>query len=465
LGVPGKERAQLTGGAFFRIFIINDPPLLYIALLFSTGINAQIITTFGGIGTAGDSGDGGPATSASISGFTTGTFDNNGNFYFAERGQHKIRKISNLGIITTIAGTGISGYSGDGGPASTAQLNNPIQVTIDAYNNLYIADLDNNRIRKISYSTGIITTVAGNGISGYSGDGGPATNASLNGPTGICVDPFGNVYISEISSSIIRKVNTLGIVSTYAGIAYSGGDSGDGGPATIATIGSPEGICSDMHGNIFISTAGKIRKIIAGTGSIISLAGTFTPGFSGDSGPAFVAQLNSPFSVAVDKYGNVFIADANNNRIRYIDNAGIINTIIGTGIPGYSGDGSLASNSEINHPEGVMLDSCGNIYVSDLFNFRIRKITFPHCGYLSVENEIAHNFAIYPNPAYDILNIDVLKTPSIYHLQNIIGATLRQGTLQQGNNTISIQSLPPGMYLLQLTDEEGNKTVKKVVKD
>ncbi len=441
--------------------------LLLLLFLGPFVLRAQIISTFAGNGVSGDSGDGSPATSASIGGFSLSTFDKNENYFFSERGNYKIRKVSNSGVITTIAGTGTSGFSGDGGAATLAQLNNPIGVATDDFGNLYIADLDNNRIRKIDNATGIISTVAGNGTSGHSGDGGMATNASLNGPTGICVDPFGNIFFTEISSNIIRKVTATGIISTYAGIANVGSiDSGDNGPATAALIASPEGICSDAIGNIYFATSSRVRKIIKSSNIVITVAGTNASGFSGDGGPATDAVLNSPFAVAVDKYENVFIADNNNNRMRQVASNGIINTIIGNGTGGYNGDNQTAITAEIYSPEGVSLDSCGNIYVSDLFNFRIRKITYNRCDYLQVKNDNSiSNINIYPNPTCDVLQIDNIATTTNYKLHNIVGATLQHGTLKEGSNSISLSALPTGMNLLELIDDEGNRMIKKIIKE
>ncbi len=447
--------------------MIKKASLLVALVCLSLLSSAQIISTYAGNGVSGDSGDGDPATSASIGGFSFSTFDKNENYFFSERGSHKIRKISNSGVITTIAGIGISGFSGDGGAATLAKLNNPIGIACDHFGNLYIADLDNNRIRKIDNVTGVISTLAGNGASGHTGDGEMATNASINAPTGICVDPFNNIFFTEIGSNTIRKITAAGIISTYAGTTNVGGtDSGDGGLATAATIASPEGICSDALGNIYFATSSRIRKILASSDIVISIAGTNASGFSGDGGLATNAVLNSPLAVAVDKYGNIFIADKNNNRIRQVASNGIINTIIGDGVGGYNGDNQPATTAEIYSPEGVSLDSCNNIYVSDLFNFRVRKITYDRCDYLQIKNQNSiSNIDIYPNPTTNELQIDNIAIPTIYKIYNLVGTTLQQGTLKERSNIISIRAIPAGMYLLEMVDEEGNKTTKKIIKE
>ncbi len=440
----------------------------WILLLSPVCVNAQngIITTFAGTGISGFDGDGGSATSAKISGLTTGAFDSYGNFYFAQRGEHKIRKVSTSGIINTIAGIGSAGFSGDGGSATLAQLNNPLQVAIDGNDNLYVADLNNSRVRKIDLSTNIISTIAGNGINGHAGNGGLAIDASLDGPTGVCIDPSGNVYISEISSHTIRKVNLTGIISTYGGTAYVGSDGADNVLATSSSIGSPQSICSDRHGNIYIATASKVRKIMASTRIITSIAGGNMPGYSGDGGPATSSLLNSPWSVAVDKYDNVFIADGNNNTIRHVDLYGYIHSIIGNGIPGYSGDGGNAKLAQISQPEGVTVDSCGNIYVCDLFNYRIRKVTFPKCGYLEVkdaENKDAENkVKIYPNPATDEIKITATEKIRSVGVLNAVGQVVTPPNLPEWEEVIcDISLLPVGVYFVQVNGVYVGRFVKE----
>jgi sugar lactone lactonase YvrE len=275
-----------------------------------------IINTVAGNGARGYSGDNGIATSAQLiwpNGIAVDIF---GNFYIADSFTNRIRKVNTSGIITTVAGNGTSGYSGDEGPASGAQLNGPGGVAIDASGNLYIADAGNERVRKVSRS-GIITTAAGNGVRGYSGDNGPATSAQLFNPRNLAVDTSGNIYIAD-NNNVIRKVNTSGIITTVAGTGAPG-YSGDNGPASSAHLNGPEGMTVDASGNIYIADNfnNRIRKVNTG-GIITTVAGNGTSGYSGDKGPASGAQLNGPVGVAIDASGNLYIADGGNDRIRKV---------------------------------------------------------------------------------------------------------------------------------------------------
>jgi len=275
--------------------------------------------------------------------------------------------------IYTVAGNGVSGYSGDGGAATAAKLTLPAGVATDASGNVYVCDLWNNRIREVNTS-GIISTFAGNGTGSYSGDGGPATAATLSSPYGVAVDASGNIYIADYNNNRIRKVNTSGIISTFAGNGTAG-YSGDGGAATAATISSPFDVAVDASGNVYFSDTGNdvIRKVNT-SGIISTIAGNGTTGFSGDGGLATAAELNFPRGVAVDASGNVYIADASNNRIRKVNTSGIISTIAGNGGGGFSGDGGLATAAALNGPAGVAVDASGHIYISDANNYRVREL-------------------------------------------------------------------------------------------
>jgi invasion protein IalB len=341
----------------------------------STGI----ITTIAGTGTSGSSGDGGQATAAQVN-FASGlAVDADGNVFIADQSNHRIRKITaSTGIITTIAGTGTSGSSGDGEQATAAQLSTPQGVALDASGNIYIADRFNHRIRKITASTGVITTIAGTGTSGSSGDGGQATAALVSNPQGIALDANGNIYIGDTGNQRIRKVTaSTGIITTIAGTGTSG-SSGDGGQATAAQLSTPVGVAVDASGNIYIGnqTAHRVRKITASTGVISTAAGTGIAAFSGDGGQASSAQLNDPWASTVDGSGNVFIADLNNHRIRKITaSTGVMSTIAGNGTSGFSGDGGQATAAQLSSPSGVAVDGSGNVYTVDRGTNRIRKIT------------------------------------------------------------------------------------------
>jgi uncharacterized protein (TIGR03437 family) len=247
--------------------------------------------------------------------------DASGNLYIADSQNAKVRKVSSGGTISTVAGNGTPGYGGDGSSATGAQLNTPTGVAVDGAGNLFIADFSNNRVRKVSPS-GTITTVAGIGNSGYSGDGGPATNAQLNTPTGVALDSRGNLYIADAGNSVIRMVTAGGTITTIGGNGTAG-YSGDGGPATRAQLANPRAIAVDAVGNVFIADGSTvIRQIIYPTGIIQTIGGNGTRGYSGDGGLATSAQISGPSAVAQDASGNLYLADANNNAVRVLRFAG-----------------------------------------------------------------------------------------------------------------------------------------------
>ena len=253
--------------------------------------------------------------------------------------------------ITTIAGTPPRAPDGDGGPAIEANLNWPGGVAVDGAGNVYIADRGNDRIRRVD-GAGIITTIAGTGESGSSADGGPAIEANLNWPAGVAVDGAGNVYIADRGNDRIRRVDGAGVITTIAGTGVRG-FSGDGGPAVEAKLDGPSGIAVDGAGNVYIADRGNDRiRRVDGAGVITTIAGTGVRGFSGDGGPAVEAKLDGPSGIAVDGAGNVYIADYNNHRVRRVDGAGIITTIAGTGVRGFSGDGGPAVEAELGQLQG-----------------------------------------------------------------------------------------------------------------
>ena len=415
-------------------------------------ISGGSITTVAGTGAAGYTGDGGPASAAQLNGPTGLALDSSGNLYVADTANNVVRKIAPGGNISTFAGNGNQGYSGDGGPAVGASLNQPQGVASDKAGNFYIADTLNNRVRRVA-SNGQITTVAGDGLANYSGDNvggtgivastgdnGPATQTSIVLPTDVAADASGNLYISDFGNSRIRMVSTAGIITTLIGnpdgvpledgqaaasIRISGptgvavdsagavyftegsvgagaglvqGDykvwkvagglfggvagtglmsySGDGGSAATAQFNTPSNIAIDAAGNLYVADAlnNRIRKIAA-NGAVSTVAGTGAAGFSGDGKPAVNAQLNAPHGVAVDYNGTIFIADTNNNRVRVVNPDGTIYTLAGNGNAGFFGDGGMAINAALHAPQGVAVDTLGNFFIADTLDYRVRKVT------------------------------------------------------------------------------------------
>jgi sugar lactone lactonase YvrE len=335
-----------------------------------------IIGTVAGNGMSDSWGDGGQATAAHI-GYPRGVaVDSAGNLYIADAANNQLRKVTADGVIHTVAGNGVPGFSGDGGPATEAQLS-VADVATDSKGNLYIADYSNSRVRMVTPG-GVISTVAGKGTYGYSGDDGPATAAQLNDPKGIAFDSAGNLYIADYSNYRVRKVTAAGLISTIAGCGALPQLCRENGLATEASLGLPTGVAVDSAGSLYITEAiGRVRKVTA-EGGISTIAGKITlgnvmGGFSGDGGPATEAQLSHPSSVAVDSMGNLYIADELNNRIRKITVAGIISTVAGNGIQGFSGDGGPATEAQLNQPRDVAFDSAGNLYIAD--TLRVRKVT------------------------------------------------------------------------------------------
>ncbi len=349
--------------------------LLISATLLAYSSFGQIITTIAGNHIAGYSGDGGPATAARLDGPAHIAIDNHGNILFSEFNNNVIRKIDAAGIISTIAGTGTPGYSGDGGPATSAYLNGANGFISDNSGNLFFADEYNNVIRKIDAS-GIITTVAGDGGMGYGGDGGPATAAKLYHPTGVIIDGSGRILIADILNNRVRSVSTSGIITTIAGTGVAG-YSGDGGPASAAELNNPGNFSIDSYGNLFVTDqqSQRIRKIDP-SGIITTVAGSGVMGYGGDGSPATTADLHYPSMTAGDNSGNLCINDSYNNRIRMVNASGIISTIAGSSYAGYSGDGGPATAAELNQPWGITFDVCGNLYITDAFNHVVRKVTY-----------------------------------------------------------------------------------------
>jgi sugar lactone lactonase YvrE len=378
------------GTATFSVSVAGQGPLAYHWRFNGANLSSNLILTIAGTGTAGYAGDNGQATNARVSQPTGVAVDSAGGVYIADSSNSRVRRVNTNGDITTVAG---GGSSGDGGMATNAALGRPYGVSLDSIGNLFIVDPAKHRVRKVD-TNGVITTVAGNGTNGFSGDGGTATNAQLSSPQGVAVDTTGNLFIADTSNNRIRKVDTSGSIMTVAGQATAG-NSGDGGPASSALLNHPAGIAFDSSGNLFIADwyNQRIRKI--DTNGIISTVAGSSAGYSGDGGSATNAKLNYPTGVAVDPSGNIFIADTANNRIRAVDTNGIITTIVGTNTVGYSGDGGAPTSAKLNNPTGVALDTAGNLCIADQKNNRVREVVSSGSSTLVLTNVGVSNVGDY----------------------------------------------------------------------
>ncbi|MBK7762586.1 MAG: hypothetical protein IPI46_04345 [Bacteroidetes bacterium] len=358
-------------------------------------VTSTLISSVTGSVTAGYSGDHGLAVFAKLNGpndvacdkTKKGYWPTSEQYIIADVNNQRIRKVDSNGVITTIAGTGIAGFSGDGGLAINAKIHNPICVEVDSIGNVYFTDQANHRVRKID-TLGIITTIAGNGIMGSSGDGGAASLAQLQNPSGVAMDALGNLFITE--NNRIRKVNTSGIISTITGNG-TGGFNGDGSMAINASVNYPYGITADKLGNIFFADANnhRIRKI-ATNGIITTIAGTGSTNYNGNNLPATNSNLHTPIGVEVDDAGNVFIADLNHHRIRKVNTLGIMTNYAGNGNHGFSGDGNLATLAQLNYPAGIAVDAIGNLFVADYSNHKIRKV-----GIIDTPTSTKLNLSLY----------------------------------------------------------------------
>ena len=373
-----------------------------------------VITTVAGNGMQGYGGDGGPAIDAMLN-FNTGVaLRRLGELFIGDWGNNRIRRVDHSGIITTVAGTGMQAYGGDGGPAVDAHLAHPSGIAFDSKGNLYFGDADNSRVRMID-EAGTITTVvhipnslpsgiaidhrdviyfadrtnrkvwkiegpgnlvlvAGSGRSGGAGDGGPATAASFGVPASVGVDRRGNVYVADIGNHNVRRVDPLGVITTFAG-SKQGAFSGDRGPATAAALQHPAGVLPDGRGNLYIADSINHRvRLVDSTGTITTIAGDGTSRYAGDGGPAVSASLFWPSGLALDAQRNLYVADAVNHRIRRIDTHGTITTVAGNGDETYAGDGGPATSASLSFPRGVAVDTDGSIYIADAGNHRVRRV-------------------------------------------------------------------------------------------
>ena len=533
--------------------ITNILLIIICSVEISTG---QIITTVSGNGTSTFINTNSVAINNGIGYPMRVAFDKYGNSYFTSYNLHRVFKVDISGNISCIAGTGIAGYSGDSGLAINAKINTPYFVAIDSSDDIFIADTYNHRIRKIDHYTGIITTIAGSGAVGnangsYSGDSSIATSATLNDPMGICFDKKNNLFIADANNERIRKVDAVtGIITTIAGTSIYG-FSGASGLAINAQLNSPFGICIDNIGNLFIADAqnNRARKIDT-FGIITTVAGNGSTVYNGDGILAINAGFLELNDVSTNSSGALYIADRAHNRVRMVDSIGIIHTIAGTGVAGFSGDSGAATNAQIYYCEGISFDNCSNLYISDFQNKRIRKVwfntdTLPQVniavtpndtvitgtavtttatatnhgtiiGYqwvkngvnastnstytytptngdnvycivtvractgrmytdttitihitvnsgVGVANTTNYSTHTYPNPVIDVLQVET-TTIQHYTLFNTIGKAVMNGSVDK-NNSIDMRAIPTGIYLLQVTDADGQREVIRVVKE
>lgn len=443
---------------FFRNLVLATVTTAAVSLY------GQNIITVAGNGTEGYSGDGGIAASAQLA-YPYGLAISKGNVFISEFNNYTIRKIDASGNISTAAGINLPGFSGDNGLATGAELTNLYGMTSDAAGNIYVADFYNSRIRKID-TAGIITTVAGNGDATSDGDGGAATAAGLNYPCAVDIDAAGNMYIAEQFGNKIRKVDTAGIITTFAGTGAAG-PTGDNGLATKAKLNQPNGVYADKAGNIYIADTGnnKIRKVDATTGIITTVVGAGV-GFAGDGGQATLAKLSAPTGLVIDDAGNMFIADKNNNRIRKVDVSGIISTVAGNGTAAYGGDGAPAIDAQLNKPNAVLLDAVGNLLVADAYNHRVRKIVFNPNALDTAEVKAGKSLTkVKQNPVVGALmlqlNPAMTEAKTTVQVYNVAG---QQVLNAKYNREISVAALAPGMYLARVSDGNHTETVKFIKK-
>jgi sugar lactone lactonase YvrE len=430
-----------------------------LSAFFSIKLNAQTITTIAGTGVSGYSGDGSSATSAQLNTPNQIAIDAAGNLFIAEDYNHIVRKINTSGVISTIAGNGTLGFSGDGAAATSAQLNRVSGIAVDGAGNIYICDADNFRIRKIN-TQGIISTIAGVGTNGHSGDGGLATAAEIGFASCVQVDAIGNVYFAEQANGFcVRKINSSGVISTIAGTGVSG-YSGDGGLAISAQLKSVSSICFDANGNLYISDFDgfRIRKVNT-SGIINTIAGNGIFGSSGDGGLASASQVMYPYGLTVDQSGNLFFCESLNNKIRKIDAiTGNISTFAGVGgfTGGYTGDGGPAISATFNNPSAITKDVAGNFYIGDYSNHVIRKITMGATSVQEMLNSKAE-LSVFPNPNNGLFQIKTDK-PGIYTITNSLGEIINSVEIKTKTETVSFQNLPKGIYFIN-----GKNVVKKII--
>jgi hypothetical protein len=427
---------------------------------FRQDAQAQDIHTIAGTGMVGYSGDGAAATNASMNGPYGIAADTAGNIYFADADNNCIRKVDKWGVITTIAGTGTPGYSGDKGPATAAMLKWPTYVALDDTGNVLFTDTRNYRIRKINKATGIITTIAGNGQVSNTVtllEGSVATSVAIGFMSGIAVDSSGNLYISDLTHAKIWKVTPKGRMSAFAG-TVSGANLNDGHPATTTKISLPGGLAFSPAGELVYIDRGynKVRKVTK-DGIVVTVAGSDSAGYLGDGGPATTARLGNPASVCFSQSGTMYITDYSNHRIRTVNTEGIITTIAGNRFAGYNGDEISATAAGLFYPTGICMAVDGNIYLTDNSSNRVRMIDTGHVASLS-DTLPGESIIVYPNPSGGKFTLLVKSGYTNAAMMQVIDVAGRQVAKMPISTNVPIElqlMLPKGEYIISVSSVNG----------
>lgn len=439
--------------------------LAILLIIFFTQAHAQvgIITTIAGTGVPGYSGDGGAGTGAQLC-LPNKIALYNSWLYISDECNHCVRRLDlETGIITTVAGTGVQGFSGDGGQATDAKLNIPQGLTVDKIGNLYISDGGNYRVRKVKLSTGVITTFAGYGVLGNNAESGPATDAEFKYTIGMCVDKSNsNLYITDYGNQKIRRVNfTTERISTFAGSGIFG-YAGNDGPAKDAHLASPTDVCCDTAGNILIveSENRLVRRVNTQSGIITLFCGLGTIGYSGNGGPAKYAEMSIPISISSDKKNNIYITDKYTGTVRCINGAtGIITTVAGTGIAGYANEGDPATTSRLACFDAVS-DDYGNLIIADRGTHRILRVS---SGVSVSDVHSVVDSKLYPNPTTGTFTIHTTEANALVTIYNITGTCIYRQNCTNKSTEVDICTQPPGMYMMYIKNGS-NTLVSKILK-
>ena len=430
-------------------------------LHFRSVAQSGYITTLVGNGVTQYIGDGYPATNLSLAMPKGICVASDGSVYSTDFLNQRIRRTNIADSVFTCAGTGVAGYSGNGAAATVATMHNPHGIALDAAGNIFFVDQYNDVVRKIDKVTGNISVVCGTGGPGYTGDNMPALEANMEQPAGLCFDRAGNMYIADYGNARVRKVNSVtGIITTIAGTGVAG-FSGDNDLATSAKIAYPVSVCTDSSDNLYIADYGnnRIRKVDASSGIITTFAGTGVIGYGGDAGLATAAKLTQPTSVFMSTKGNLYIADYGNNVVRMVNPAGNIYTIAGSGGYGYTGDHGPAINATFISPSAVCTDTAENIYIADEGNSAIRVVqkAADAINDLYAKSKVS----VYPNPSTGIfyLNISGAANSSLV-VFNLVGQVVYKAEANDGVNVIDISLAANGIYYLSVQTGADKRTIK-----